>query len=192
MKKLLSLSILAATLASTAAFAQPVPVVAGAMGNNEPTKLVISQKASGPTVELFQIVQTLNSSVTNNNHLKAIVINLDDQGNFSKAKLTLVQALADQDHDAIQAALMSSARTTNHNLGWQAVKVVAGNGSTLATIYAIDSVQDSNNVHAYLIHNERNQVTITEVKADQAQASELQSAKNGANLNPVVAKHAHS
>ncbi|MES2205148.1 MAG: hypothetical protein V4496_08040 [Pseudomonadota bacterium] len=189
MKKLLSLSILAATLASTAAFAGPgqaAAVANAAGGKDAPTALLVSKHAAGPTIEGFQIAQTLVDSTSHNgNHATAIKIDLKNSGGFDKLTVELVKTLESKDYDAVQAALMSSARSTNKNLGWTAIVVETGNGATVATISTIDNRQGVDKVHAYVVHTERNQVTVSEVQAKQAVVEQLTSNKTKAKLVAV-------
>lgn len=181
MKKLLTISILAATMASTAAFAGPM---SGPDGDNAgKTLFVQSQQANPAAAQFLMIAQKLSDSTTRDNKAQKIAIDLDNDGHFSKGTLVLAHSIAQNDHDALVVAAMSSAREVNQLLGWNEIKVVAGSGSTLLTVYTIDGVQDSNKVHAYAVSTMGNRVTVKEVQAQKDVVAELTEGKIKAKLS---------
>lgn len=191
MKKLLSLSILAATLASTVAFAVPGNTRDNGQGNNSTAaKMVIlaSERASAPTIQMLKIAQTLvNNLDGSSNYLKAVAIELDPHGGFDAGHLVFAEKLSQTNVDAVQAAFLSAVRTANQNLGWTQCVAEAGNRNTSVTLTCISSEQNNDNVKAFAaVKQANNGIDIVNVKADQAIAKQLESAKNGAHLKAVA------
>lgn len=189
MKKLLSLSILAATLASTAVFAAP-----GNSGPNVGGKdvLLVQKQNAAPNVLAFAAIaqNAIDNSSPANTILKANFV-LDQQQNLKQGVLVLANALQPNDNEAIQAAIVSSVRDANgpNGAGWKFVKFEAGQGNgNIGVVYFIDGRKDNNTVKGIAIHAEHNQVTFTQVAAAKAIADELTNSKNRAALVTAVAE----
>jgi len=192
MKKLLCLSVLAATLASTAAFAGPdsspgakaaAKAVAGQGNNPGVVKLVVSNNA-GPGVAA--VLAALNSISPDAIQVKTINFGFDKRGGLTAGKFELYSALTDTSVSKLATAIMSNAQAFNQGLGWKACVAVLDNA--IPTVTCINSTQDSPLVHAYAVNAVKDSSTIIvkEVKAKQDVVAELTSAKKRAKLIVAV------
>ena len=190
MKKLLSLSILAATLASTVAFAAPGNMGGNpSVGGNAPAAakdvLLVQKHNAAPNVLAIAAIaqNAINDSAPGNTVLKADFV-LDKQQNLKTGVLVLANPLQPGDEEAIQAAVASSVRQANgsNGAGWMFVKFEAGQGNNIGTVYFIDSRQGNDAVKGIAVHAERSQVTFAPAPAKQEVVSELTDSKKKAAL----------
>lgn len=189
MKKLLTISVLAASLVSATAFAAPTKaMMAESNANNTPDVLLVAKNQASPSfLKLMTIAQDAINHATPGNHLLKADFLFDTNDNLKHGKLVLSQALQSNDHEAIQAAIAQGVRQAigSDGAGWKFAKFVAGNsGSDIGTLYFISSKQGHDEVKGIAIHAERTEVDFKQVKADNAIVSELTDSKNHA---PLVA-----
>ena len=202
MKKLLTLSVLAATLASTAVFAQQqmaapnldgkVRPGMGTLGDqNVAPFLFVSKKASQPTIEGFKIAQTLINALAGQEiKAKKAVIVFDKDGSPLKANIDLEKALTAKAINALQEAGLGLVRLSNNELGYTGLVAAAGNGKTILTLSAISQAKDDNTVAtiAVVIAKDGKGVNIVKDPLNQKDADKLIQAKKAADPAPADGK----
>lgn len=187
MKKLLSLSVLAAALVSTVAFAAPVKaaLVAGNATPATPAVLLVKQDAASNVLATVAIVQTALNNSNPGIEVRKVNFVVDNNNNLNQGLVVVSRKIEANDVDALRVAVAAGTRqaTGKNGANWQAVKFVASNnGPDVGTIYFIDSREGNNDVKGIAIKANNNQVTFTQVKAAEAIVSELQDSKKKASL----------
>lgn len=187
MKKLLSLSVLAAALVSTVAFAAPVKaaLVAGNATPATPAVLLVKQDAASNVLATVAIVQTALNNSNPGIEVRKVNFVVDNNNNLNQGLVVVSRKIEANDVDALRVAVAAGTRqaTGKNGANWQAVKFVASNnGPDVGTIYFIDSREGNNDVKGIAIKANNSQVTFTQVKAAEAIVSELQDSKKKASL----------
>lgn len=209
MKKLLTLSVLAATLVSTAVFAQQATTSFGGNSGPNPTMngndsmakkasigekgskgdapavLVVAAKASQPTMKSFQIAQTLIDALAGqDNKAKKAVLLFDKDGNPLSAKIDVEKRVTAKTADALQEAGLGFVRLINNELGYTGLAATAGNGNTILNLTAISQMKDDDSVVtiAVVVAKDGKGVDIIKAPLNQNDADKLLKAKKAADL----------
>ncbi|MBP9708577.1 MAG: hypothetical protein KBD78_13120 [Oligoflexales bacterium] len=204
MKKLLTLSVLAATLVSTAVFAQnttaETTTTADSSSSNSGMRkpgmgkpdhqggapvLLISKKASQPTMKSFQIAQTLIDALAGqDNKAKKAVLLFDKDGNPLSAKIDVEKKVTAKTADALQEAGLGFVRLINNELGYTGLAATAGNGNTILNLTAISQMKDDDSVVtiAVVVAKDGKGIDIIKAPLNQNDADKLLKAKKAADL----------
>lgn len=207
MKKLLTMSVLAATLVSTAVFAQEDQQGGNANGfgapgskaqlaqkikankdANGPTVLALSQRADREMGQGFGITQAVIEQLAGgDNHAKAIKIALDPNGRFQGADLQLAKAITAAQQNTVAEAVAAYARLASNKLPG-AISVTPGNdASTIVQVNVLEQVAGGRgHTFALAVAKGGSNLTFKEVKADQAAIAKLQE-QRGRDLKKAVA-----
>ena len=187
MKKLLSLSILAATLASTAAFAVPGPSAGD--NDNAPVAVQFYQAGNDKDVStIFGIAQELdNTLVGGGNRVKAMHFMFDQKGSWDQSDLALAKAITEAQENTIVEAFAASARFANgKNPG--SVDVEPGNGLTFLKVTVLEQTQQpKGHTYAFVLNQARTTVTVSEVKTDEVRVAKLEKQRSNTKLVAAVA-----
>lgn len=209
MKKLLTMSVLAATLVSTAVFAQEDQQGSGrasgfgAPGNkaqlaqkikakkdaNSPTVLAYARGTDSDIGQGFDITQALIEQLRGaGNQAQGININLDTRtGNFQSANLKLAKAITAEQQNSVAEAIALYAKLANNKLPG-AISVLPGNdASTIVQVNVLEQVAGGRgHTFALAVAKGGSNLTFKEVKADQAAIAKLQE-QRGRDLKKAVA-----
>lgn len=191
MKKLISVSILAAALASTVAFALPGPG-----GNNAPAApakaQLIQSQSQAPNLAVFtRIAQTAIDSSTGGNTLVKANFVFGDNNQLSNGTVVFAKVIQSNDNEAMQAAFVSAVREAvgSNGAGWKFAKFVASNNAAngnIGTLYIVNAKQDDNHVQAIAISVQGKTISLAQAAPSKAIASELLGAKSGPSMKAVV------
>lgn len=186
MKKLLGISILAATLASTAVFAGPQGGKGPKASPSIPMILVADSANQGFAGQSYNIAAYLMANLIGSHNTGFRSFHVNGKGNMS---LEFDAALDQAQKGTVVESALGFVRVVNNNNGFSGLDIKPGKGQTLFVLTGISPTKDNDKVFTVVAVANGNVINLRKgPDADKVVAAKLLKAKHEAQSKPAVAK----